>query len=154
MANLVRRKQVDQVEFSGFFVEVGDSEYYPLVGNPSGFLDQNAFNVSSGYLGSYINQVSGALDSRITATGANGKIYSDLVSGGLDFRIFTNGQTLSGLINSLSGYAVLASGNLNSTINTASGTLNTKITTTSGVLKTYSDTISGDRKSTRLNSSH
>ena len=144
MANLVRRKQVDQAEFSGFFVEVGNSQYYPLVGNPSGFLDQTAFSVSSGYLGSYINQVSGALDSRITTTGANSKIYSDLVSGGLDFRVFTTGQTLSGLINSLSGYTISVSGNLNSTINTASGTLNTKIITASGVLKSYSDTISGN----------
>lgn len=144
MANLVRRKQVDQVEFSGFFVEVGNSNYYPLLGNPSGFLDQSTLNTVTGILSSQTIQASGILSLQIQSTGATNKSYTDIASGTLDSRLTASGQNLSGRIDSVSGYVNTVSGNLNTTITGVSGVLNTKINSTSGVLKSYTDTVSGN----------
>lgn len=144
MANLVRRKQVDQAEFSGFFVEVGNANYYPVLGNPSGFLSQSSLDTTTGFINNTINQVSGTLNSQIAATGSTNKIYTDVASGTLDSRLLNSGQSLTSSISGLSGYVNTTSGNLNSTITGASGVLNTKINTTSGVLKSYTDTVSGN----------
>ena len=43
MANLVRLKQIDQPELSGYIVGVTDPKYYP-VGNPSGYLSSISSN--------------------------------------------------------------------------------------------------------------
>lgn len=144
MANLVRRKQVDQVEFSGFFIEVGNANYYPSAGNPSGFLSQSALSTATGVINTSITQLSGALSTQIQSTGALSKGYTDIASGTLDTRLTSTGQSLSSSVTSLSGYVVTTSGNLYNTITGASGVLNTKINTTSGVLKTYTDTVSGN----------
>lgn len=143
MANLVRRKQVDQIEFSGFFVEIGNSNYYPSLGNPSGFLPQSSLDSATGVLNSSINQSSGTLNTKINATGAASNIYTDTASGTLDSRLVSSGSTLTSNINTLSGYVNTVSGNLYTTTTGASGTLNTKIDTASGTLKTYTDTTSG-----------
>jgi hypothetical protein len=144
MANLVRRKQVDQAEFSGFFVEVGNTNYYPVLGNPSGFLSQSDLNTATGFINNSINQVSGTLNSQIISTGSTNKIYTDVASGTLDSRLLSSGQSLTSSISGLSGYVNTTSGNLYSTITGVSGVLNTKINTTSGVLKSYTDTVSGN----------
>lgn len=143
MANLIRRKQVDQVEFSGFIVEVGDENYYPLFTNPSGYLDQSGLDSATGTLNASINSVSGTLNSTILNTGIAANNYSDVVSGTLSTRLNNSGNYLSGQITSLSGYTVSTSGNLYNSITTSSGVLNTKIDTASGYSKSYTDTTSG-----------
>lgn len=143
MANLVRRKQVDQSEFSGFFVEVGAVNYYPLTTNPSGFLDSSALNSATGTLDTKINNVSGILANSIQSTGINANSYTDNVSGALSTRLISSGNSLSTVDSAISGYALSISGNLNSSLTGASGILNTKIDTASGTLKNYTDTISG-----------
>jgi len=143
MANLIRRKQVDQVEFSGFIVEVGDENYYPLSANPSGFLDQAALDSATGTLNASINSVSGVLNTSILNTGIAANAYSDTVSGTLSTRLESTGNYLSGQIISLSGYTVSVSGNLYASITGASGVVSTKVDTASGYLKSYTDTTSG-----------
>lgn len=143
MANLVRRKQVDQAEFSGFFIEVGDVNYYPLLDNPSGFLDSSALNSATGTLDTKINNVSGILANSIQSTGINANLYTDNVSGAISTRLQSSGAALTTVDTALSGYIISVSGNLNSNITGASGILNTKIDTASGYLKTYTDTVSG-----------
>lgn len=143
MANLIRRKQVDQVEFSGFIVEVGDENYYPLAANPSGYLDQAELNSATGTLNSLINSVSGVLNTTILNTGIAANSYSDTVSGTLSTRLESTGNYLSGQIISLSGYTVSVSGNLYASITGASGVVSAKVDTASGYLKSYTDTTSG-----------
>lgn len=143
MANLVRRKQVDQAEFSGFFIEVGDVNYYPLLDNPSGFLDSSALNSATGTLDTKINNVSGILANSIQSTGINANSYTNNVSGAISTRLQSSGAALTTVDTALSGYIISVSGNLNSNITGASGILNTKIDTASGYLKTYTDTVSG-----------
>lgn len=143
MANLIRRKQVDQVEFSGFIVEVGDENYYPLSTNPSGYLDQAELNSATGTLNSLINSVSGVLNTTILNTGIAANSYSDTVSGTLSTRLQSTGNYLSGQIISLSGYTVSVSGNLYASITGASGVVSAKVDTASGYLKSYTDTTSG-----------
>lgn len=147
MANLVRRKQVDQVEFSGFFLDVGNVNYYPLLGNPSGFLGQTALDSATGFLNNRINQSSGTLSTQIQSTGAANKSYTDVASGTLDSRLTSTGQSLLSNISGVSGYVNTTSGNLYSTTTGISGVLNTKINSTSGVLKSYTDTVSGNLNS-------
>lgn len=144
MANLVRRKQVDQTEFSGFFVEVGNENYYPLNSNPSNYLTQTNISTTTGIINNNINSLSGYVDSQIATTGFTNKTYTDSISGALDTRLVSSGALLSGNINILSGYVNTVSGNLNTTINSVSGALNTKINTASGVLKDYTNTTSGN----------
>ena len=143
MANLIRRKQVDQVEFSGFIVDVGDENYYPLIGNPSGFLDQSGLDTATGTLLSLINLSSGTLDTEIFNTGAAANAYTNGVSGALSTRLQSTGNYLSGQIISLSGYTVSVSGNLYNSITGSSGVVSTKVDTASGYLKAYTDTTSG-----------
>ena len=69
MANLIRRKQVDQPEFSGFIVEVGDDNYYPLTSNPEGYVDAAALSSATGTLNSIINSTSGNLNTKIDSSG-------------------------------------------------------------------------------------
>lgn len=144
MANLVRRKQVDQTEFSGFFVEVGNQNYYPVLGNPSGFLDQASLAYATGFLNTRIDQSSGTLAIQIQNTGLTNKSYTDIASGTLNSALLTSGQSLLSSISGVSGYVNTTSGNLYSTITQASGVLDTKINSASGVLKSYTDTVSGN----------
>lgn len=143
MANLVRRKQVDQSEFSGFFTEVGGANYYPKLTNPSGYLLQSDLTTATGTVNNTINSVSGVLNTRIIATGVYIATYSDGVSGALSTRLISSGSSLQSSISGLSGYVVTTSGNLRSTISGASGVLDVKINTNSGYLQSYVDTISG-----------
>lgn len=143
MANLIRRKQVDQVEFSGFIVDVGNENYYPLIGNPSGFLDQSGLNSATGTLLSLINLSSGTLNTTITSTGSAANAYSNGISGALSTRLESSGNYLSGQIISLSGYTVSVSGNLYNSVTGASGVVSAKVDTASGYLKSYTDTTSG-----------
>lgn len=142
MGNLVRVKQVDQSEFSGFFVQVGDSHYYPLT-NPSGYLVGSDLSVATGIVNSNINTLSGNLNNSVNQSLISGKSYTDTASGTLSSRLAASGNALNSGITNLSGYVVSVSGNLNSGINSASGTLNTKINTSSGYATSYANSISG-----------
>jgi len=143
MANLIRRKQIDQPEFSGFIVEVGDSNYYPLFSNPVGYVNQATLNSATGTLNSIINSVSGDLDTKIQNSGSAANGFSNDISGALSTRLSNTGNSLLGEINSLSGYTVSVSGALNSTILSGSGAVSTKVDVASGFLKSYTDTVSG-----------
>ncbi len=143
MANLVRRKQVDQVEFSGFFVEVGTGNFYPKSTNPSNYLYSGDLVTATGVVNTKIDSISGILNTTIGASGAAGITYADSISGALSTRLISSGSGLSTSINTLSGYVNTTSGNLQLIISGASGILNTKINTNSGYSQLYTDTISG-----------
>jgi len=154
MANLVRLKQLDKPELSGYILDVTDQSYYPS-NNPSGYLSDvksdNDFIVLSGNvvssgsnLNSLINSSGAALSGLIVSTGnyLNSKI--DTLSGYVEVTNL-NVATVSGnaqyAINLTTGFKVEVSGvisgevsglvNLNST---TSGALNTKINNVSGNL--------------------
>jgi hypothetical protein len=143
MANLIRKKQVDQVEFSGFIIEVADENYYPLSTNPSGYVDQTVLTSATGTLNSSINSVSGVLNTKILNSGIAANAYTDAVSGVLSTRLSNSGSYLSGQITSLSGYTVSVSGNLYASVTGSSGVVSAKVDTASGYLKSYTDTTSG-----------
>jgi len=143
MANLIRRKQIDQPEFSGFIVQVGDSNYYPLSSNPVGYVNQAALDSATGTLNSIVNSVSGDLNTKIQNSGNAANGFSNDISGALSIRLSNTGNSLLGEINSLSGYIVSVSGALNSTILSGSGAVSTKVDVASGFLKSYTDTVSG-----------
>jgi len=143
MANLVRRKQVDQVEFSGFFVEVGNQNYYPVASNPSGFLTQAGLNAATGTLNTKIDNSSGYASSNTLATGQYAALYTNSISGILDARLVSTGANLSGSVLSLSGYVNTVSGNLSATITGTGGFLDSKINTLSGYSASYTNTVSG-----------
>lgn len=154
MANLIRLKQVDQQEFSGYVVQVTDDSFYPAT-NPSGYISSVAgdpsFLVLSGnlsstgsYLASLNSATSGALNTSIVSTGnaLNNRISS--LSGNL---LVTNSNLsyVSGLANAANSgvtaldtkFSGVLSGevtDLESQISGVSGVLNTKISTVSGNL--------------------
>lgn len=143
MANLVRRKQVDQVEFSGFFVEVGNQNYYPLSSNPSGFLDQAGLNSATGTLNTKIDNSSGYANSNTLATGQYSVSYTNSISGAINTALVSSGSYLSGMILSLSGYVNNASGQLSASITGTGGYLDSKINTLSGYSTNYTNSVSG-----------
>ena len=81
MANLIRLKQIDNPELSGYVIDVTDGSYYPI-DNPSGYISSVASNsafvtlsgnlVSTGYnLNAQDLALSGTLTSLVNATGVN-----------------------------------------------------------------------------------
>jgi len=153
MANLVRRKQVDQLEFSGFFVEVGDVNYYPLDSNPSSYITNSNLSTATGQIYVDLNAVSGNLNTRISVESQNSSGYTVLTSGNLISTLNSSGSSLTSSINSLSGYVVSVSGSLTGQIYSASGALNSKLNTTSGDLKTYTNAVSGNLSTQITNNS-
>ena len=143
MANLIRRKQVDQVEFSGFIVDVGDDNYYPLASNPSNFIDNGDLSSATGQVYADLNYVADNLNTSIISSGQQSINYTNSVSGVLSTRLNNSGSNLSGQTIALSGYVVSVSGNLYNSITTSSGVVSTKVDTASGYLKSYTDTTSG-----------
>lgn len=143
MPNLIRRKQVDAAEFSGFFIEVGDKNYYPVNTNPSGYVNQSVLDSSTGVINTTITNLSNSLTAAILATGQNANIYTNNVSGDISTRLNSSGSSLTSSINSLSGYVISSTGALDSKFTTTSGVLNTKINTLSGYSTNYTNTVSG-----------
>lgn len=154
MANLVRLKQIDQPELSGYVVQITDENYYP-VDNPSGFInsvlsDINFTNlsgdlISTGYnLSLNISSVSGGLSTKIENTGTNlqSKISSlsgDLVTTNYSLSVVSGlvdaaSTSVTNLETEISGVLSGEISTLNSTISTTSGALNSKISTVSGNL--------------------
>jgi hypothetical protein len=154
MANLVRLKQVDQPELSGYIVEVTDLKYYP-VGNPSGYLSSissdSSFTslsgqlyTSSGALNSKVDSVSGVLSSSTASSGVYLEAQITTLSGHLNTAIVS----ISGVSDQAiyaqflaTGFQPVVSGALSGEraamtiiVTGTSGQLNTKISTVSGNL--------------------
>lgn len=156
MANLVRLKQIDQPELSGYIVQVTDESFYPAT-NPSGFItsvsSDSSFILLSGNLNSTgaslntkINTTSGALDTRLNNTGAT----LDTKIGTLSGNLLTTNSNLS----VVSGIASAAASGVTGLNNAVSGALSgqlsyleAEILATSGVLDTKISTVSGNLSS-------
>ncbi len=170
MPNLIRLKQIDQPELSGYILNVTD-DYYPA-SNPSGYISSISSNSSflslSGNLnstGSFLNSqdavVSGALDFRIASTGSNLQTKITSLSGLINA---TNADLsiISGLsnsaINSVAALEVEVSGvisgqiiSTNTIVSGASGTLNTTISNVSGGLNSRIVSLENNFASTGSN---
>ena len=123
MANLVRLKQLEQPELSGFILDVTDQSYYPS-NNPSGYisdlLSENDFIVLSGNLtntgsslASSIQSTQTSLSGFVISTGTflNSRIDSvsgDLVTTNLD--VYTVSGQVQSTVNSFSGFKIEVSG--------------------------------------------
>jgi hypothetical protein len=108
MGNLVRLKQLDQVELSGYVKQVSDSNYYPA-SNPSGFIDSVVGDPDFDQLSLDLSTLSGDLNSSISSTGNT-----------LAANLNSTGSALSTKIDNLSGYVEVS----NSKISTVSGNVN------------------------------
>ena len=163
MGNLVRIKQIDKPELSGYIKEVGDVSYY-LGSNPSGFISSVVQDASFQQLTVDLSTLSGNLYTNLAATGAT-----------LTYSLSSTGNILDVKINNLSGYVeisnvkiaavsgdvdyakylatgldyssnVIISGNIISTSGYASGIsgfLDSKISTTSGSLSSRITSLEG-----------
>lgn len=128
MANLVRLKQIDNPELSGYIVDVTNDNYYP-VGNPSGYL--SSVSSDSAFI---------SLSGNLITSGYNLNNSINSVSGAIDVRLISSGSILNSEIVSLSG-------DLNSTnnyLNTVSGLATTAIYLTTGLQYSTSGAISGE----------
>ena len=116
MANLIRLKQIDKPEFSGYVEQIGDAKYY-LQSNPSGYISSISGD-------SYFLQLSGDVSS------LSGDFSSDLATTGqtLSTNLNSTGQTLDTKIDTLSGYVE----DSNADIATVSGNVNTAQTVSTG----------------------
>jgi hypothetical protein len=128
MGNLIRLKQVDKPEFSGYIEQIGDLKYY-LESNPSGFLSSISGDSHFLELSGDVFALSGDLSSNLTTTGQT--LSSDLDS---------TGQTLSSKTNALSGYVESSNAN----IVTVSGDVNTALNTSTGYAFSVGTDLSGD----------
>lgn len=144
MANLIRKKQVDETEFSGFIVDVGNNNFYPSATNPSNYVTSSTLNTVSGDLAGDLASTGSNLNTAINQTGTNIYNYVDSTSGDISTRLNTTGNTLSTYDTNLSGYVVSVSGSLTGQIYSASGVLSNTINSTSGDLKSYTNTVSGN----------
>ena len=163
MGNLVRIKQIDKPELSGYIKEVGDVNYY-LGSNPSGFISSVNQDANFSQLVVDVSTLSGNLYTNLAATGAT-----------FSYSLSSTGNILDVKINNLSGYVeisnvkistvsgnvdyvqnlatgldyssnVILSGNIISTSGYASGIsgfLDAKISTTSGSLSSRITSLEG-----------
>ena len=156
MANLVRLKQIDQPELSGYIVQVTDQSFYPD-NNPSGFISSVASDVNFILLSGNLNSTGASLDTKINTA-----------SGALDLRLNATGTFLTSVISALSGNLLVTNSNLSTVSGVASaaasavtgldykvsGALSgqlsytdSQISGTSGVLNTKISTVSGNLSS-------
>ena len=156
MANLVRLKQIDQPELSGYIVEVTDNSFYPS-SNPSGYISSVASDSNFVVLSGNLNATGYALDAKIGTT-----------SGVLDLKISSTGSTLDSRITALSGSLLVTNSNLSIVSGVASAAasavtgleyetsgalsgevayLESEISGVSGVLNVKISTVSGNLSS-------
>lgn len=128
MGNLIRLKQVDKPEFSGYVEQIGDLKYY-LESNPSGFVSSISGDSHFLELSGDVFALSGDLSSNLATTGQT--LSSDLDS---------TGQTLSSKTNALSGYVESS----NADIATVSGDVNTALNVSTGYAFSVGTDLSGD----------
>ena len=156
MANLIRLKQIDKPELSGYVIDITDGSYYPI-DNPSGYISSVASNsafitlsgnlISTGYnLNAQDLAVSGTLTSLVNSTGVNLQNKINSLSG-VVINTISDLNTVSGLT---SNAIYLTTGLEYETSGVISGevaTLNATITGTSGVLNTKISNVSGNLNS-------
>lgn len=147
MANLIRIKQINNPELSGFVQNVGDISYYPLISNPSGYITQTVLSTATGVLNGNLLTLSGNLEADIATAQANAYNRSDSSSGVLSTRLNSTGAELYNQIYALSGTTTGISGYLSARDLSISGALNTKINTISGNSQNYTDLVSGSLSS-------
>lgn len=128
MGNLIRLKQIDKPEVSGYIEQVGDSRYYSQ-SNPSGYISSVAANASFQELSGDLSAVSGDLYAKLAATGQT--VSTNLAS---------TGQTLDAKIDSLSGYVEVSNNN----ISIISGNVNTAELNSTGYAFNLVSNLSGD----------
>jgi hypothetical protein len=156
MANLIRLKQIDKPELSGYIIDVVDGDFYPA-SNPSGYISSVASNsafinlsgnlIATGYnLNAQDLAVSGTLVSLVNATGVNLQNKINSLSG-VVINTISDLSTVSGLASTAiyltTGLEYEASGVISGQV----ATLNATITGTSGVLDTKISTVSGNLNS-------
>ena len=105
MANLIRLKQIDKPELSGYVIDVTDESYYPI-DNPSGYISSVASN--SAFI---------TLSGNLISTGYNLNAHDLAVSGTLTSLVNDTGVNLKNKINTLSVVVI----NTISDLNTVSG---------------------------------
>lgn len=128
MANLVRLKQIDKPELSGYIVEVTDSSFYPI-NNPSGYISSVASDANFIVLSGNLASTGYSLDSKI-----------GIASGSLDLKLSDTGSILSSSINVLSGNLLVT----NSNLSTVSGAANAAYSAVTGLEYKTSGVISGE----------
>lgn len=128
MANLIRIKQIDQPELSGYVVSITDQNYYP-VGNPSGYLSSVASDPAFISISGNLANTGVILDSKITS-----------LSGTSATLVANTGSLLQGQISSLSGDLNATNANLI----TISGLSQSAITLVTGLDYEVSGVISGE----------
>lgn len=128
MGNLIRLKQVDNPEFSGYVQEIGNNLYYS-VSNPSGFI-------------SSVNQDSDFLQLSVDVSTISGDLVSSIASTGetLTLDLSSTGSTLDTKIDNLSGYLEVS----NTNIETISGNVNTAQNVSTGYAYNIGTDLSGD----------
>lgn len=156
MANLIRLKQIDKPELSGYIIDVIDGDFYPA-SNPSGYISSVASNsafinlsgnlIATGYnLNAQDLAISGTLVSLVNATGVNLQNKINSLSG-VVINTISDLSTVSGLASTAiyltTGLEYEASGVISGQV----ATLNATITGTSGVLDTKISTVSGNLNS-------
>lgn len=128
MANLIRIKQIDQPELSGYITDVTNQSYYPA-SNPSGYLSSVASDSNFIALSGNLNNTGVILDNKITTLSGFGVTL-----------VNNTGNFLQTEIVSLSGYVDATNANLS----TVSGLASSAISLTTGLQYETSGVISGE----------
>lgn len=102
MGNLVRLKQIDQAELSGYAKQIGDANYYSI-SNPSGFISSVKSDPTFLALSGNVNIFSGDIYYNLNSTGIT-----------LSSNLNSTGSSLNTKINNLSGYLEISNLNISS----------------------------------------
>ena len=156
MANLIRLKQIDKPELSGYVIDVTDGSYYPI-DNPSGYISSVASNsafitlsgnlISTGYnLNAQDLALSGTLTSLVNATGVNLQDKINSLSG-VVIDTISDLSTVSGLASNAIYLTTGLDYKVSGAISGQTATINATITGTSGVLNTKISNVSGNLNS-------
>jgi len=152
MANVIRIKQIDQPELSGYILDVTDQNYYPAA-NPSGYLSSVAsdpdFIALSGdlnntgiILDNKINTLSGFTVSLVNSSGAF--LQSEILSLSGDLNATNaNLTTVSGLAISAIALTTGLDFDVSGVISGEVSKLNSTITGVSGYLSSQTASVSG-----------
>jgi len=152
MANVIRIKQIDQPELSGYILDVTDQNYYPAA-NPSGYLSSVAsdpdFIALSGdlnntgiVLDNKINTLSGFTVSLVNSSGAF--LQSEILSLSGDLNATNaNLTTVSGLAISAIALTTGLDFDVSGVISGEVSKLNSTITGVSGYLSSQTASVSG-----------
>ena len=128
MPNLIRLKQIDNPELSGYVQQIGNAEYYSNT-NPSGYISSVTQDSDFNQLEADFSTLSGNLNTSLSSTG------SSLLN-----TIAATGSALNTKINNLSGYIEVSNSNLSA----LSGTVNYVQYLATGLDYSSNVTVSGN----------